>query len=371
MKTSSRLAWTQVGCLALVAGRPAPAADADPIAAAKLTKVGTTLVLPDETEVLDGVKALRLTKAAADKEVKARKVIDAKVAEKRKVITDSEKEYRDLETKLPLITKVDIHNRMITRMNRLFADHKLAMAAIKELDEQADKSSTTSKTKYIDELAALASKAGAVSARYTALAADAGVKAAVAKAPSGPGGAKVTLGPSAEFAAAAADLTKWASEVESETIPLRTRGGTRQVEVLLNGEKFGMILDTGASMITLPWDVAGKLEMTPTERDETIQLRLADGAVIEGKLMSLKSVRVGRFTVKDVTCVVLQKGLPDPPLLLGNSFLNQFIVKVDSGKNELHLTELSPGTASKPQPAAPAASAGGAKPPVKPVTPVK
>lgn len=55
----------------------------------------------------------------------------------------------------------------------------------------------------------------------------------------------------------------------------------------------------------------------------------------------LKTVRVGRFTVDDVTCVVLQKGLPNAPLILGGSFLNHFIVKLDPASNELHLTQVN------------------------------
>ena len=49
---------------------------------------------------------------------------------------------------------------------------------------------------------------------------------------------------------------------------------------------------------------------------------------------------IGRFTVEEVKCVVLQKGLPEAPLLLGGSFLNHFIVKIDSSTDQLHLTEI-------------------------------
>ena len=121
---------------------------------------------------------------------------------------------------------------------------------------------------------------------------------------------------------------------------MREEHGIHVVEALLNGEQFQMEVDTGASTISLPGEVAEKLNLKPTDQDQTVQMILANGATIEGKLMSLKSVRVGRFTIEDVPCVVLQKGMPKAATLLGGSFLNHFIVKMDNAANELHLTEL-------------------------------
>jgi aspartyl protease family protein len=115
------------------------------------------------------------------------------------------------------------------------------------------------------------------------------------------------------------------------------------VEVVVNGEPLQMLLDTGASHVTLPFEVARKLKLEPGENDPTVQMRLANGAIIEGKLMTLKSVRVGRFTVTNVSCVVLQEGLSDPPTILGTSFLSHFVVKLSQSARELYLTELGDG----------------------------
>ena len=71
-----------------------------------------------------------------------------------------------------------------------------------------------------------------------------------------------------------------------------------------------------------------------------------NGALIEGKLMTLQKVRVGRFTVPNTSCVVLQEGLSDPPTILGMSFLSHFVVKLRSG--ELYLTEVTEGKNAAP-----------------------
>jgi predicted aspartyl protease len=72
---------------------------------------------------------------------------------------------------------------------------------------------------------------------------------------------------------------------------------------------------------------------------------LANGTVIEGKMVTLKSVRLGRFTVDNVTCVVFQEGLTDAATMLGSSFLSHFVVKLNQSTRELYLTEVGDGKA--------------------------
>ena len=151
-----------VVCVALLSCGVALAADAGPKDVLKeqgLTRSGNAFVVPEEAAVLEGMKSLRTTKAEADKEVRARTTLDLQIAAKRKVMKDSEKTYRELETRLPLVTKVDAHNAIVTRMNRMVADKKQASLALKDLDEQAAKLSSSAKIKYVDELLSLNAKA--------------------------------------------------------------------------------------------------------------------------------------------------------------------------------------------------------------------
>lgn len=101
---------------------------------------------------------------------------------------------------------------------------------------------------------------------------------------------------------------------------------------------------------------AGDVYVLPDEQ-AVVRMQLADGNIIEGREVSLKTVRVGRFTLEEVRCVVLSKGLPDAPLILGGSFLNHFIVKLDPGARQLHLTEIKEGGAAKVAPAGPESTA--------------
>jgi len=359
MKTSyfGRVVVTCTILLGCAAAFAADAGPKDPLKESGLTKGTGAYVLADEAAVLDGMKALRATKAEADKEVRARKAIDLQIATKQKVMKDAEKTYKELEAKLPAINKPDVKNNIIIRMNRMVADHKSATVALKELDEQANKLSISGQTKYVDELVKLSGKAAGVSEKYAALASNADVKAALAKA-NLTAVPKVPLGPSPEFAAVTEELKKWQAAVESEAIPMREDHGTFTVEVLVNGERLQMGVDTGASSVCLPAEVAEKLKIELDEKSEVVHMKLADGRLIDGRETTLATVRVGRFTAENVSCVVLQKGLPDPAILLGGSFLNRYVVKLDPGKNELHLTEIAqPGAAgAAAKPTAPASS---------------
>lgn len=335
------------------------AAPADALSARGLTKAGAVYVLPaDEAAVLDAMKGLRDAKVASDKEVKARALLDGQMAAKQKIVKDTEKQYHELEGRLSVITKVDAHNAVVLRLRRLVLENKNALAAMKDLDEQAGKMSISAKTKFVDQLLVTNGKATEASEKYADAAADPAVKAALAKA-----NPKAALGPSPAFASALDELKKWQGAVESEAIPLRAEHGTFAVDVLINGEKVAMGVDTGASSVTLTAEMADKLKVTPGPDAQVVQMRIANGAIIEGKEISLGAVRVGRFTVEGVRCVVLQPGLPDAPLLLGGSFLNHFIVKLDPSKQELQLTEIKEGGA---KPAAKPAGGTGAAAPATP-----
>lgn len=354
------LAWAVIG-VALALPQVVSAAGTaakDPLKDAGLVRSGNLYVLPDDAQVVSGVAALRKTKMQADQETRSRHAIDLQLAAKRRSVENDAKQWEGLQSKLSLVTDAGVHNRIVLRMNRLVADQKDALQAEKDLEEQAAKSSASAKTKFVDDVAALNTKADAAVEKYKSLANDPAIKAALAAA-NAAALTKVALGPTPEFTAGVAELKKWESTVESEAIPLTERNGIHMVDALLNGEHFVLGLDTGASAVTLPAEIAEKLNMTPGDQDPTLKMQLADGNLIEGKQMTLKTVRVGRFTIKDVTCVVLQKDLKDAPLILGGSFLNHFIVRLDPAANELHLTQIqedAPAKLSRPM-ARPAPSA--------------
>ena len=317
----------------------APDPHAEALKAKGLARAGNAIVLAGEAEVLEKMKALRQDRKQAERETQQRKRAEDKIAANQKFIRDSIKDLKESEKRLPKIKDVNLHNRLVTRMNALAARVKEAIESQKDLEEEANEVPNTGKTRFVEGLAAVAPKVDALAGKYKEATDDPGVKAVVTKVNAG-GGLKAAFGPSPDFNRAVDEVATWRSQVESEAIPLRETQGVHSVEVAVNGESMHMLFDTGASHVTLPHEVAEKLKITPTEQDPTVKMKLANGAIIEGKLITLKSVRVGRFTVNNVSCVVLQPGLSDPPTILGNSFLSHFVVKMSASARELHLTEV-------------------------------
>jgi len=314
----------------------------EPLKSKGFVRSGNLLVLADEAPLLESMKGLVAARKQSDREAVQRKAAEGKIAANQKVIKDGTKEFQEMEKRLPKIKDVQTHNRMVTRMNALVDKVKEAHSNQKDLEEAANKVPSQGKTKFVDELMALAPKVEAVSAKYKLLANDPAVKAAVEKLNTG-STQKVKLGPSPEFNQALDQVVTWRAALDSEAIPMREDHGVFSVEAIVNGEPVRMMVDTGASHISLPYEVAKKVNAIPGEQDPTVQMKLANGSVIEGKLVTLKSVRIGRFTVDNVTCVVFQEGLTDAATMLGSSFLSRFVVKLNQSTRELYLTEVGDG----------------------------
>jgi len=145
----------------------------------------------------------------------------------------------------------------------------------------------------------------------------------------------VKLGPSADFNKDVKQLQAFEKLVLTDTVPVEKRGGVYEVQVTLNDSvTLPFVYDTGASLVTISSDVAARLGIHIGPDDPTIRLEVANGAIIEAKQKTIPALRVGRFTVNDVTCAVMPPGNAKIRLLLGQSFLHQFVVSgsPDSGK---------------------------------------
>jgi clan AA aspartic protease (TIGR02281 family) len=112
----------------------------------------------------------------------------------------------------------------------------------------------------------------------------------------------------------------------AETIQLQQRGGGYLIRGQLNGAmSVDFILDTGASDVAIPGEVAEALMRTGTLTSSdfigTQTYVLADGSRVPSKRFLLREVKVGDQTVRNVTASL---GPPRSPPLLGQSFLSKF-----------------------------------------------
>ena len=150
-------------------------------------------------------------------------------------------------------------------------------------------------------------------------------------------GKSLELAQSRNFQRLLTRLKSLEDTVLSEEIPLRrVGGGSLIVSVVIDGKHTQeMTLDSGANLITLPRDVAEKCGILVRPEDPQIVMGLADGSRITGNLVTIGSVRVGKFTAENVECAVLGAEAANAPVLLGMSFLEHFKFQVDAAKGIL------------------------------------
>lgn len=92
---------------------------------------------------------------------------------------------------------------------------------------------------------------------------------------------------------------------EEDVIPLTKKGGVYCLDVSFNGFKPRQVIyDTGASDVALSMLTADEVGLKKKKGDGIASYRIADGSVVEARTTSIASVRVGKFTVRDVPASV-------------------------------------------------------------------
>jgi len=154
-------------------------------------------------------------------------------------------------------------------------------------------------------------------------------------------GKDLTLQPSPAVQSLQRKLAELQTSVQTERITLRRDDNTFYASVVINGKHTAeMVVDTGASLISLPYELAVSMGLKPEARDKQVLLTLADGRSITAHIKTIESVRVGTFVVEDVECAVLGPEAVEAHPLLGMSFLGEFQFHLDAAAGTLGLTQI-------------------------------
>ena len=308
-----------------------------------LMRIGSYHVLPEEKELAAGLEKLAPLKREMDAALKLKADYDAAVAETRQMLQNAVTERRRLtlmllqshseeEAALVALRLLEVSDR-ISQLTRQLNDDQQAGAIQRRLDNASDA--------YTDLLFSLSELADHTEDRYEQLSDDEEVQAAL-DALRNETGRKISLGPRRIFLRHLNELRELENAVQVDRIELRREQEVFFIRVMLNEkERVDMMLDTGASLVALPADVAARIGVAPDEEDPSIDMHIANGDVVQGKLMSLDSVRVGKFRIEDVDCVVLPAEMQDAPMLLGGSFLHHFTYKIEPGSGRLTLSRVA------------------------------
>jgi aspartyl protease family protein len=116
-----------------------------------------------------------------------------------------------------------------------------------------------------------------------------------------------------------------------ETFPVSRQRGAVTLPVVINGVRTVMVLDTGATFVSLKRSLAQKASVA-VDQDSTVQLHTANG-ITEGKIGRASTIQLRSLQAKDVPVVVQDdakatygNGVDG---LLGMSFLSRFKVTID------------------------------------------
>jgi hypothetical protein len=306
-----------------------------------LTLVSFTYLVANDAKLRDGLGKMRQAKAK----------LDAYVAKRKQL----ERDIGDAEAALSAANAAVIAaGNRLAAANRAAADYNSYVRASNAAGVRSDevKRARDARVKalaelpqptgdYAGALIELTDSMDVAAKQYEALAADPAVAAALAQL-NRTARPQLKLGPSAQFAQELRGVRFQRDQLAAQAIPVKVgRNNLAIVPVKLNdADPVDMIFDSGASLISLSAEVAKRAGIVPGPNDPTIKAQIANGAIVECRLVRARSVRVGTSILHDVECTVSPASEPNTPLLLGGSFHKNFIVRLDLGAGQLHLTPI-------------------------------
>jgi len=236
-----------------------------------------------------------------------------------------------------------LNNRLIGALNANGGQINLLMETQEKLQKQLDevrKAANSAREAYVGRILELRPLSEKIAQRAEELAADETVRAALAELNDATG-KSYEVEPSRNFRSNVKRLEALEKSVILEKIPLRRQGNSFLATVVIDGEHTQeMIVDSGASLLTMPYRMAVDCGIKISDADPPITLVIADGSRISGRLKTLESVRVGSFVATEVECAVLGPEAVQAAPLLGMSYLGKFKFELNAQASELSLVRV-------------------------------
>jgi clan AA aspartic protease (TIGR02281 family) len=308
--------------------------------------VGDGLQVPEELELKSGLRDLpKLKKTLMDSGrqlANARKLVDENKAAMIKLVEAN----RQFNTQLAMVgpNQVTLNNKLVGAIRANEAQLLLMQQRGANLETQSKNvraKANEVRERFLETVLKLRKLADGITAKYEESSKDPDIVAAVAQLNQAVPRSFV-LGESRSLTTSIRQIEKLEEQIFSESISLRSEGGTMFASVVIDGQHtHEMVVDSGASLISLPAQLAAQCGIQASASDPTIILGLADGSRIPGKLVTIQSVRVGRFTVENVECAILGPQAVNAEPLLGMSFLENFKFEIDAQNSTMTLIEIA------------------------------
>ena len=143
------------------------------------------------------------------------------------------------------------------------------------------------------------------------------------------------------FAWVRGELGKMKKDFVRDSVESESKDRHLIVKALINGRvSVRLMVDTGATYTVLYGKAASALKFDPKEMGKTTELILGDGRTVQAQMVRLRSLAVGKSSVKDSGAAIMLSNNNEIDGLLGMSFLSQFGVRIDSANGKLILESL-------------------------------
>ncbi len=309
-----------------------------------LKRFGANFCVPEEQELAKLLKDVRAGERQLSLAEKALVEAEAQESNAKLYLQQCFQRRAELTRQLTQTRNVKQHNQIVATINEIEAEIVTLQdsEAMKKALEDARAAASGEREKYMQGLLDARKLVSGAEAKYAELAADEQVVALIEEFNDG-ATRPSTLGPSRSFVAGVKALVKLEEKVLSEEIPLRREGRLFFVDVVFNGDAANtheMAIDTGASIVSLPFALAKSVGLEPDEKSEVLRMEMADGSIVPARKVFAAELRVGKFIAKDVECVVMPAELPNAAPLLGQTFLEKFGYKIDSDQQKLIMTQV-------------------------------
>jgi len=130
-------------------------------------------------------------------------------------------------------------------------------------------------------------------------------------------------------------------QIFSESVPLQVEpNGSLYVDVVVGTKTTRMVVDSGATLVSLPMTTAAALDIKIPVDAPRLSLVLADGREIPARRVTLSQVRVGQFEAEQVDAAILDASAIGAEPLLGMSFLGNFKFEIDLPQKSLRMLRI-------------------------------
>ena len=137
------------------------------------------------------------------------------------------------------------------------------------------------------------------------------------------------------------EVGKMKRDFSRDSVESEGRGGHLIVKAIINGHVSArLMVDTGATVTVLYSQAAASLKLGPKDIVGTSRSTLGDGRTVDAQEVRLESIAVGKSVVKGTAALIMPGTTGGIDGLLGMSFLNHFVVRVDSANGKLILESM-------------------------------